>query len=134
MQMALISDMYSLRTHAPQFYEELFNQQDYWNIFPDLVAKRVLTAEASDWLIRKVEYKEIKAGLFGMRPDKAPGPNRFNGNFFQKNWNLVKGDVTAAIYSFFKSGKLLKKLNHTFLTLVPKKVGANSLSDYRPIS
>ena len=56
MQMALIAYMSSLRTQAPRFYEELFNQQDYWNIFPDLVAKRVLKAEASDWLIRKVEY------------------------------------------------------------------------------
>ena len=43
----LISEMSSLRTHAPRFYEELFNQRDYWNIFPDLV-KRVLTAEACD--------------------------------------------------------------------------------------
>ena len=43
-------------------------------------------------------------------------------------------DVTHAIQSFFTSDKLLRKVNHTFVTLVPKSTNASSLSDYRLIS
>ena len=57
-----------------------------------------------------------------------------NVRFYQRNWNLIKGDVISAINSFFESGKLLKKINHSFLALVLKSNDASSLSEYRPIS
>ena len=46
----------------------------------------------------------------------------------------MANDVTHAIQSFATSGKLLREVNHTFVTLVPKSTNASSLSDYRPIS
>ena len=42
----------------------------------------------------------------------------------------MREDVTQAIKSF-TSGKLLKEVNHTFVTLVPKNASPSSLSDYR---
>ena len=40
----------------------------------------------------------------------------------------------AAVQSFFESGKLLKELNHTTITLVPKCQNSSKLKDFRPIS
>jgi len=81
-----------------------------------------------------VEIKEIKASIFQMNPDKAPGPDGFNAFFFQKNWEIVKDSVIQAVLHFFRTGRILKQLNHTFLTLIPKTNEASSLTDYRPIS
>ena len=35
---------------------------------------------------------------------------------------------------FHANGRFVRSLNTTFLVLVPKKVGAEDLKDYRPIS
>jgi len=69
-----------------------------------------------------------------MHPDKAPEPDGHNSYFFQKNWGLVGEDVCRAVLYFFTSGKLLHKVNHTFVTLVPKSTNAAHLNDFRPIS
>ncbi|KAK1268123.1 hypothetical protein QJS04_geneDACA008271 [Acorus gramineus] len=36
--------------------------------------------------------------------------------------------------SFFSQGKLLRKVNHSFIALIPKSLDAESLDQYRPIS
>ena len=35
---------------------------------------------------------------------------------------------------FFESGKFVRSMNSTFIVLVPKKVGAEELKHFRPIS
>ena len=35
---------------------------------------------------------------------------------------------------FFQHGRFVKSLNATFWVLIPKKVGAKELNDFRPIS
>lgn len=42
--------------------------------------------------------------------------------------------VTEAVQEFFTTGKLLSQRNSTSVTLVPKKLNADKLSDFRPIS
>ena len=35
---------------------------------------------------------------------------------------------------FFESGALLKQINHSIITLIPKSANTTSVSDFRPIS
>lgn len=42
--------------------------------------------------------------------------------------------MMEAVQHFFKSGKFLREVNHTFITLVPQSDNADSLVKYRPIS
>ncbi|PRQ20031.1 putative RNA-directed DNA polymerase [Rosa chinensis] len=69
-----------------------------------------------------------------MNPNKAPGPDGFNCCFFQKAWSIIGEDVVAAVKEFFSSGLLLKELNSTIITLVPKVANPTTMSDFRPIS
>ena len=72
--------------------------------------------------------------VFRMKVDKAHGPDGFSTSFFHKCWSIVGDDVVRAITSFFEGGRLLKELNHTSLTLVPKVPNPSKLSDFRPIA
>ncbi|KAG6643272.1 hypothetical protein CIPAW_09G198500 [Carya illinoinensis] len=47
-------------------------------------------------------------------------------------WEVIKPDLVATSKSFFISGKLLKELNYTNITLVPKKDSPN-VHHFRPI-
>nr|GEU44599.1 hypothetical protein [Tanacetum cinerariifolium] len=49
-------------------------------------------------------------------------------------WDIVGKDVTCAIKEFFVNGKLLKELNHTIISLIPKVSTLAKVNDYRPIS
>ena len=68
-----------------------------------------------------------------MNVDKSPGTDGFNAHFFQTHWQLIGKEVSQGNSSIFPFC-ILKELNHTFLTLVPKICSPSSLSDYRPIA
>jgi hypothetical protein len=70
-----------------------------------------------------------------MPSDKAPGPDDFKGIFFKKCWHTIKGDIIKVIEHF---GDLhvqnFRWRNSANIALLPKKEGAEEVSDYRPIS
>lgn len=75
----------------------------------------------------------IKEAIFSIDSDKAPGREGFNVGFFKLAWPVVGGEITAAILEVFHSGKLLKQLNGTLITLVPKVQLPIAVGDFRPI-
>jgi hypothetical protein len=81
-----------------------------------------------------VTREEIRRVIFSMKQSKAPGPDGFSAGFFQKAWPVVGEDVMDAILEFFSSGNLLREVNSTIITLVPKKKNPAVMGDYRPIS
>ncbi|KAL2922946.1 LINE-1 reverse transcriptase-like protein [Bienertia sinuspersici] len=72
--------------------------------------------------------------MFSINGDKAPGPDGFGSYFYQDNWNLVGEDVCKAVLDFFENGKLLKEVNCTFLTMIPKVNNPMDVSEFRPIA
>lgn len=69
-----------------------------------------------------------------MPGSKTPGPDGYTVEFFKETWAIIGDDVTAAVQSFFILGFLPKGLNSTILALIPKKIEAKEMKDYRPIS
>lgn len=47
---------------------------------------------------------------------------------------MVGDEVTAAVLSFFQTGVLLRDVNTTALTLIPKTSCPRSMKEYRPIA
>ncbi|CAH9133061.1 unnamed protein product [Cuscuta epithymum] len=91
-------------------------------------------SSAHESLLAPVETIEIKNSLFDIGNDKAPGPDGYSSAFFKSNWELIGHDIVRAIKEFFRSGKLLKQINHTVIALIPKTDHSPKVSDYRPIS
>ncbi|GMQ01732.1 hypothetical protein CsSME_00048274 [Camellia sinensis var. sinensis] len=53
---------------------------------------------------------------------------------FQKNWKVFKDEVMSFLKEIHSLGRLSHEMNSSFITLIPKKVNAGQLNDYRPIS
>ena len=67
--------------------------------------------------------------------DKAPGPDGFAGRFYKDCWGIIKEDMMAVLVVVQRGHvSKFKLLNTAFITLLPKKVDALLVKDYRPIS
>lgn len=75
---------------------------------------------------------EIKNTMLATNINKSPGLDRYGSGFYNKAWNIVGDDVGVAVQEFFKTGRLLKHINATSISLISKKLIPNS-SKYRPI-
>jgi hypothetical protein len=67
--------------------------------------------------------------------DKVPGPDGYTGRFYKACWSVIKSDFMAAILTLQQGdARGLGLLNAAYITLIPKKVDANTARDFRPIS
>ncbi|KAL9224822.1 hypothetical protein vseg_000822 [Gypsophila vaccaria] len=101
---------------------------------PTVALGPLITAEHMQLLTTDVTEGEVKSALFSIQGNKAPGPDGYSSQFFQDAWDTVGADVFHGVEDFFKTGKLLKQLNHTLVTLIPKKDRPTSVIDFRPIA
>ena len=85
-------------------------------------------------LCRSISDSEIYAAFSGIGVKKSPGPDGFGSLFFTACWNVVKGDVCAAVRDFFRRGRLLRQTNATFVNLIPKIDNPLSVREFRPIA
>lgn len=78
---------------------------------------------------------EVRQAINQMPGDKAPGPDGFTGLFYKKWWHIIKADIMAVVNAFYDLRTVsFKILNSANVVLLPKKVGAETVADYRPIS
>lgn len=77
--------------------------------------------------------EEVKAIVFDMKVDSAPGPNGFGAGFFQTFWETIRVELMEMFSDWFKVSLDLKRLNYGVITLVPKVKEANNIRQYRPI-
>jgi hypothetical protein len=86
-------------------------------------------------LDRAIDDDEIKTVVRQTPPEKAPGPDGYISPFYKTCWNIVKGDMQGAIREVFDLwGSCWNLLNLANVMLLPKKEGAQSIGDYKPIS
>lgn len=67
-----------------------------------------------------VSVLEVKAGIFGMGPLKAPGIDGLPVGFFQKHWKVVGHGVVQFMLDSFAGKTDIAGINETRLVLIPK--------------
>ncbi|GKE66987.1 hypothetical protein Tco_1521148, partial [Tanacetum coccineum] len=71
-------------------------------------------------MTREVSKDEVKVALFDIEDDKALRPDGFTSKFFKASWSIMGDDLFAAVNEFFISGKMVRELNTTLISFVPK--------------
>ncbi|CAN1799962.1 Transposon TX1 uncharacterized 149 kDa protein [Linum perenne] len=72
--------------------------------------------------------------MFKMDGNRSPGPDGFSANFYKSAWGINGENFTEADMGFFQSSKMLRELNVTSLTLIPKVKNPTQVREYLPIS
>jgi hypothetical protein len=75
--------------------ESLVFNEDKANRVSQLITKQITNVQCA-MLQVEVTDAEIKATVFAMKNEKAPGPDGFSVEFFKKAWSIVDQDVIVA--------------------------------------
>ncbi|KAL0367304.1 UNVERIFIED_CONTAM: Retrovirus-related Pol polyprotein from type-2 retrotransposable element R2DM [Sesamum radiatum] len=97
-------------------------------------ARHILTVDEAEALIAPVSSAEIRQAIFDIDETKAPGPDGYSAGFYKAAWPVIGGEVTQAILDFFRTGRLLKQINATLISLIPKVNNPAVVAEFRPIS
>ena len=117
------------------YYQQLFTTASPTRMEEVLrVVPSIITEEQNAMLAAEFVRAEIDEALQQMEPLKALGPDGLPPLFYQKFWNTIGDDVSAAILNCLNSGFIPPSINRTFITLIPKVKSPTVVSEFRPIS
>jgi hypothetical protein len=116
------------------FYQDLYSEKEHWRPILRGVDFTSLEVEEAAHLERPFSKEEVVVTLNQISGEKAPGPDGFTLAFFHHCWDVVKKEVLESLQEFYDQKAFERSLNSTFVVLIPKKVGASDVRDFRPIS
>ncbi|XP_024004813.1 uncharacterized protein LOC112081968 [Eutrema salsugineum] len=134
-----LNDMTEVKDYCVSYFTDLFGGISQPLTDSDRAEIRGFTTfrcntDEKKTLQAPVSAENVKKEVFSLPRNKTPGPDGFTGEFYRSTWDIIDDDLVKAVQEFFNSGKLLKQWNCTAISLIPKKVGAEKLVDFRPIS
>lgn len=83
--------------------------------------KRKVTTEMRATLLAEFTTEDVTIAVKQMHLTKALSLDDMDPIFFQKFWDIVENDVTYIALQALNSGTFLTSLNHTYITLIPKR-------------
>lgn len=99
----------------------------------DVLGIKLSSSQIRD-LERPFSEVEVREAIFQMKGSKAPGPDGFVAGFYQRNWDWVGKEVAQMVLAFLHWGIMLREINRTYITLIPKVPNPSSVIDFWPIS
>ena len=79
------------------------------------------TRDENSILTSNFSAKEVYEAISQMENNKAPGPDGFPAEFYQKFWDVIKDDLMAMFFQLQQGNLPLFRLNFGVITLFPKK-------------
>ncbi|KAJ9673635.1 hypothetical protein PVL29_023281 [Vitis rotundifolia] len=115
-------------------FQQQLSEERGWRAEIEGLQFNCLNSREAEDLELPFTEEEIYCALMELNGDKAPGPDGFTLAFWQDCWDFLKVEIVDMFKEFYEQRSFVKSLNTTFLTLIPKKGGAEDLGDFRPIS
>ena len=85
-------------------------------------------------LICPFSPEEVKAVVWGLNSEGAPGPDGIPIFFYKECWNVVGPEVMAIMEEFRGNKCHMERLNRVYLVLIPKTAGGEHIGDFMPKS
>lgn len=124
-----------LQQHVQAYYKNLYTTEGSRYYQPILQqCPSPITDNMNDELVAIPVLEEIHSAVFQLGALKAPGPDGFNGSFYQQSWESIKDDLAQLVQEFFQKGVFDNRLNQTYIVLIPKAKSPENISQFRPIS
>ncbi|GLT51278.1 hypothetical protein SLA2020_246990 [Shorea laevis] len=123
-----------VKDEIARYFRRVFQGETWNRPKPGNIKFQQISEEKKEWLEKPFSVEEIEEGLRSCDGSKAPGPDGYNFNFLKFAWHCIKEDFIKFFSEFHCNGKLVRGLNSSFIALIPKKLNATELKDYRPIS
>ncbi|WMV33011.1 hypothetical protein MTR67_026396 [Solanum verrucosum] len=130
----VIEDKREIKEEILSYYQHLYTENEPWRPLARFENLARISEAESTWLEREFEEEEIFSVIKSCALDKAPGPDGFTMAFFQHAWEIIKYEIIKALRHYHQHCHMVKSVNATFISLIPKKKRAIELRDYRPIS
>ena len=116
------------------FYQNLYAETEDWRPHNNMRVCPTISTEDNLMLQSPFEEQEIWSSVQACAGDKVPGPDGFTMAFFKHCWEVMNTEVIANTQNLHERDIFERSFNATHVALIPKKMGANELKDFRPIS
>eukprot|EP00253_Pinus_taeda_P013097 PITA_13097 len=93
---------------------------------------KLVSRENNFNLNKPVTKEEVSEVIKDMQNGKAPGPDGFNVDFFKARWNILKQDILNVVEDSKRNRTILKALNTSFISMIPKQDSTLTVDKYRP--
>jgi hypothetical protein len=130
----VLTSLGDMKREAIRYYREASKATERGNWrFTNSDFTRVDEAEAEQ-LVKPITIQEVETAMAGLNSEGSPGPDGFQVFFDKEFWPVVKADVMEGIKEFQEGNSGFERINQSYLFLLPKKQGAESLQEFRPIA
>ena len=117
------------------FYTQLFSSSNPTDLERILEGVQpVVSNSMNEALTCLYSREEVEVVIKQMAPLKALGPDGMPPVFYQTFWPDIGVKVSDTILSCLNSSTLLKSINHTFITSIPKVNNPESVAQFRLIN
>jgi hypothetical protein len=114
----------NMKTYITKYYKRLFRSSNHEGIsLNEDIANDIaqVSVEDNEMLTTPFTENEVKEAIFEMKHNKAPGPDGFPAEFYQRFWKVIKYDLMALFKEFHDGTLALFHLNYGVITLLPKQ-------------
>ena len=120
----------ALVDHFRAFYRR--GLSNHWNWTPTTISTISLTQ--LHHLSRPFSAEEVKAVIWSLNSEGAPGPDGISVFFYKECWDMLGPEVMQLMGDFHAGRCQMEWLNKVYLVLIPKVPGAEQIGDFRPIA
>lgn len=115
------------------FFKKAFSELESGKPTLEEVSFKDISQEESRVLEILFTDLEIKSAVWDYKVSRSLGPYGYNFFIVRKCWEFMKTNIIKFVMDFHGNPKLNKSITSSFITLIPKNLNPQGLTDFRPI-
>ncbi|KAE8693418.1 Polycomb group protein FERTILIZATION-INDEPENDENT ENDOSPERM [Hibiscus syriacus] len=130
----VISEPVKIKNSVYEFFRTAYNTKAALEVEGLEFDFMKISAAQRAYMEEEFTEQEVWNAISSSDSAKAPGPDGFTMGFYKKYCKHLKEHIMEFFSNFFEGKEWVHRVNHAFITLIPKKGNPEIIEDYRPIS